>query len=66
MHFILIHFIHHRKQLRILRKLTLYLLNYEDRDIFGEQITNASQIANNKDSAASCVYQPNCQNADAF
>jgi len=36
------------------------MLNYDDLGVFGEQITNAAQIAN-KHNVTSFVYRTNCQ-----
>jgi len=57
------HILYHLKELRILRKITLYMLNFDNLDAFGVKIRNAAQIAK-KHNRTSFVYQLNCQNID--
>jgi len=45
----------------IIHKSILYILNYDDLDVFSEQITNKHQFEG-KHNITPFVYQPNCQN----
>ena len=57
----------HRKQLVILRKMTLYMLTFYCLIVFRKRITNAAKTGN-KRTVRFCyrniiVYRQNCQNA---